>query len=89
MESCRKIEARQAEGKTEFTEVNWGHIRSTLGAHLTLRALQALYFSNTAALKHQLRSPKQKKIKSGSANRASHPFHLEKSCCLQHTITVP
>lgn len=70
MESCRKIEARQAEGKTEFTEVNWGHIRSTLGAHLTLRALQALYFSNTAALKHQLRSPKQKKIKSGSANRA-------------------
>lgn len=26
METCRKIEARQAEGKTELIEVNWGYL---------------------------------------------------------------
>lgn len=73
METCRKIEARQAEGKTELIKVNLGYIRSRFGAHLILRALKALCLSNTAELKHQPQSQKQKKIKSGSANCAFPP----------------
>lgn len=89
METCKKIEARQVEGKTELIKVKLGYIRNTLGVHLTLRALEALCFSNSAALKHQPQPPKQKNQKSRVEVQTvlSHPLHLEKCCCLWHTIT--
>lgn len=73
MEICRKIETGQAEGKTGLIEVNWGCVRSTLGAHLTPRALEALCFSNTAAFKTSAQLTKTKKIRSESANCAFPP----------------